>query len=67
MIWIVALGIALLGLWLWRSLNSSATAEESDFAKWKRQIADKERAERRPRPYSAQRLERQRHNEDRHY
>jgi hypothetical protein len=67
MIWIVAFGIALLGLCLWYALNSSVTTEQSDFAKWKRQIADKERAERRPRPRSAQRPERQRHTQDRHY
>jgi hypothetical protein len=65
MIWIAAIGIILLCLWLWLALSSSATKEQSDFAKWKRQTADKERAERRPGPSSSQRLKR--HTEDRHY
>ena len=67
MIWIAALGTILLCLWLWLALSSSAPNEQSDFAKWKRQAADKERAERRTRPSSSQRLKRQRHTEDRHY
>jgi hypothetical protein len=65
MIWIVALGLGLLTLWLWRMRRLAAPKDQGDFAKWKRELADKERARRRTQPPSH--LERQRHPEDPHY